>query len=170
MLRHIIYRQSCHSIDLISYHTMSKSITSFFTLNSTKKRKLDTTTPITTTATCNTAANNCNTTHTSTSSIDSPNKSLSGYDELEQSIPTLWLPYLQSEFNQPYWNKLKSFLMSENNKHTIYPPKQHVFRALQYYSPGGIKVVIVGQDPYHGHGQAEGMLYGIIPISVSSIQ
>lgn len=100
--------------------------------------------------------------------------STADYDRLELAIPLEWRQYLYSEFKKSYWSKLKQYLSTESAKHTVYPAKRHIFRALQYCTPENIKVVIVGQDPYHGTGQAEGLCFSVphniaIPSSLRNI-
>ena len=86
-----------------------------------------------------------------------------------------WLKPLKVEFKQQYMKKLRSFLDSETkSKKTIYPPKQDLFAALQYTPLNKVKVVILGQDPYHGEGQAEGLSFSVpkgirIPPSLKNI-
>lgn len=76
---------------------------------------------------------------------------------------TDWNPILRSEFDQPYWNELQQFVMSERQQHTVYPPHDEVFRALHLTPYGETKVFILGQDPYHGPGQANGLAFSVGP-------
>ena len=87
---------------------------------------------------------------------------------------TDWNPILRSEFDQPYWNELQQFVMSERQQHTVYPPHDEVFRALHLTPYGETKVFILGQDPYHGPGQANGLAFSVsdgvkIPPSLQNI-
>ena len=71
-----------------------------------------------------------------------------------------WKPILQSEFDQPYFKELSAFLHSAYTTTTIYPPKQQVFSAFAS-DLNDIKVVIIGQDPYHGPRQANGLAFSV---------
>ena len=71
-----------------------------------------------------------------------------------------WKPILQTEFNQPYFKELSEFLHSAYENKTIYPPKQQVFSAFTT-DLNQIKVVIIGQDPYHGPRQANGLAFSV---------
>ncbi len=73
-----------------------------------------------------------------------------------------WKEFLLHEFNQPYFHKLSSFLSTEYNTKTIYPPREKVFSAFNC-DLNKIKVVIIGQDPYHGPGQANGLAFSVQP-------
>lgn len=73
-----------------------------------------------------------------------------------------WLVHLQDEFNQSYMQELKAFLQAEKQaKKTIYPPGNLIFNALNSAPLNDIKVVILGQDPYHGMGQAHGLSFSV---------
>lgn len=77
-------------------------------------------------------------------------------------IPTAWQPCLASETGKPYWAQLKAFLQDEMAQgKTIYPPEALRFAALDAVSPQDAKVVILGQDPYHGAGQAHGLSFSV---------
>lgn len=71
-----------------------------------------------------------------------------------------WKPFLKAEFNQPYFKELSQFLTDAYAKKTIYPPKQQVFSAFTT-DLNDIKVVIIGQDPYHGPRQANGLAFSV---------
>ncbi len=73
-----------------------------------------------------------------------------------------WKPFLQEEFNKPYFKELAAFLHDAYEKQTIYPPKPQVFSAFKTPLPD-IKVVIIGQDPYHGPRQAHGLSFSVAP-------
>lgn len=72
-----------------------------------------------------------------------------------------WLPLIGDEFQKPYFKQLKSFLVEEKAKQIIYPPGQKIFSSLNATSPQDVKVVIIGQDPYHGPNQANGMCFSV---------
>ncbi len=71
-----------------------------------------------------------------------------------------WKPILKSEFDQPYFKELSKFLTDAYEHKTIYPPKQQVFSAFTT-DLNDIKVVIIGQDPYHGPRQANGLAFSV---------
>ena len=71
-----------------------------------------------------------------------------------------WKPILQSEFEQPYFKELSEFLHEAYETKTIYPPKRQVFSAFTT-DLNDIKVVIIGQDPYHGPHQANGLAFSV---------
>jgi len=71
-----------------------------------------------------------------------------------------WKPFLQSEFAKPYFKELSEFLYQEYEKKTIFPPKQLVFSAFTT-DLAEVKVVILGQDPYHTPGAAEGLAFSV---------
>lgn len=72
-----------------------------------------------------------------------------------------WLEILEDEFNKPYFLNLLKALEMEYQKETIYPPKKDVFEIFRRIDYSEVKVVIIGQDPYHGHGQANGMCFSV---------
>ena len=71
-----------------------------------------------------------------------------------------WQDFLQAEFNQPYFKKLSEFLHEAYNNSVVYPPKQQVFSAFTT-DLNNVKVVILGQDPYHEPGQAHGLAFSV---------
>lgn len=73
-----------------------------------------------------------------------------------------WRPYLQAEFKQPYFQELSAFLHQQYDQKTIFPPKNQVFSAFAT-DLDQVKVVIIGQDPYHGPGQAHGLAFSVRP-------
>lgn len=72
-----------------------------------------------------------------------------------------WLAKLQNEFEQPYMKVLKSFLVEEKKQHAVYPPGNEIFNAFEYTPFDACRVVILGQDPYHGPGQAHGLSFSV---------
>lgn len=74
-----------------------------------------------------------------------------------------WNDVLGEEFNKDYYKKLRTILINEYNKHTIYPDKYDIFNALHYTDFKDVKVVILGQDPYHGPNQAHGLSFSVKP-------
>lgn len=78
--------------------------------------------------------------------------------KLEQS----WKNILKDEFEKDYFIRLVDFVKSEYQKHTVYPPGKNIFSAFDYCPFDKVKVVILGQDPYHGPGQANGLCFSVI--------
>jgi uracil-DNA glycosylase len=82
---------------------------------------------------------------------------------LLEQIPSSWRSALASEFEQPYLQKLEAFLESERAQHKIFPPETEIFHALEVTPLEDVKVLIVGQDPYHDDGQAHGLAFSVRP-------
>ena len=76
---------------------------------------------------------------------------------------TDWNPVLKAELAQPYFAELRSFVDEERRHHTVYPPADEVFAALHLTPYSEVKVLILGQDPYHGPGQAHGLCFSVRP-------
>lgn len=74
-----------------------------------------------------------------------------------------WAEQLAIEFEQPYYLELRQFLKQEYSTRTIYPNMHDIFNALHYTPYAKAKVVILGQDPYHGPGQAHGLSFSVKP-------
>ena len=74
-----------------------------------------------------------------------------------------WTPWLKNEFEQPYFKQLAAFIHEEYETKRIYPPKVQVFSAFENTDINDIKVVILGQDPYHQPHQAHGMCFSVNP-------
>ncbi|HET8931388.1 MAG TPA: uracil-DNA glycosylase, partial [Acidimicrobiales bacterium] len=74
---------------------------------------------------------------------------------------TDWNPLLRDEFAKPYWGELQRFVDGERAHHPVYPPHDLVFAALHRTPYAEVKVVILGQDPYHGPGQAHGLCFSV---------
>lgn len=72
-----------------------------------------------------------------------------------------WNELLKDEFNKDYYKKLRAFLINEYKTKTIYPNKYDIFNALHYTAYKDVKVVILGQDPYHGENQAHGLSFSV---------
>ncbi|KAJ8263655.1 hypothetical protein COCON_G00161120 [Conger conger] len=72
-----------------------------------------------------------------------------------------WRKALKAEFGKPYFTRLMAFVSDERKKHTIYPPTPQVFTWTQMCSIRDVKVVILGQDPYHGPNQAHGLCFSV---------
>ncbi len=78
-------------------------------------------------------------------------------------IPESWLPVLGEEQNKPYYQELYRFVGEERRKYTVYPPGPDVFNALLFTPYEKVRVMIIGQDPYHEPGQAHGMAFSVRP-------
>ncbi len=74
---------------------------------------------------------------------------------------TDWNPILRGEFEKPYWSQLMSYVSGERSSHIVFPPPEEVFAALHLTSYADVKVLILGQDPYHGPGQAHGLCFSV---------
>lgn len=74
-----------------------------------------------------------------------------------------WKEVLNSEFKKPYFENLKNFVKAEYASGTVYPPGKLIFNALDHTPFDRVKVVILGQDPYHGPGQANGLCFSVNP-------
>lgn len=85
-----------------------------------------------------------------------------------------WAELLRPEFSKPYYGELYSFVQEEYRCGTVYPPPQDIFNALHATPLKSVRAVILGQDPYHGEGQAHGMSFSVrpgcpVPPSLSNI-
>ena len=72
-----------------------------------------------------------------------------------------WKSHLQDEFDKPYFENLAAFVKSEYTQHKCFPPGQQIFNAFNHAEFDDVKVVIIGQDPYHGFGQANGLCFSV---------
>ena len=72
-----------------------------------------------------------------------------------------WKPILAPEFKSSYFIKLADFVQQEYDSHNCYPPKYQIFRAFTLCPLSDVKAVIIGQDPYHGYGQANGLAFSV---------
>jgi uracil-DNA glycosylase len=72
-----------------------------------------------------------------------------------------WKEELSEEFNSPYFNELKSFLVEEKKKNIVFPPGKLIFNAFDLTPFDNVKVVLLGQDPYHNIGQAHGLCFSV---------
>ena len=79
------------------------------------------------------------------------------------AISNDWLGPLTKEFREPYYKKLYETVVNEYNTHQIFPPSDDIFNAFNYTPLGNVKVVIIGQDPYHNVGQAHGLCFSVKP-------
>jgi uracil-DNA glycosylase len=76
-------------------------------------------------------------------------------------IASSWKTRLMDEFEKPYFQQLIEFVKQEYKTHTVYPPGKEIFNAFDYCDFDQVKVVIIGQDPYHGPGQANGLCFSV---------
>lgn len=79
------------------------------------------------------------------------------------TIPAGWQEQLADEKRKPYFQKLQQFVGSERQQHTIFPPEEQVFAALDITPFDRVSVLILGQDPYHDVGQAHGLCFSVQP-------
>ena len=91
-----------------------------------------------------------------------------------EALNTSWKKHLKSEFEKDYFKTLSSFVKNERRTHTIFPPSELTFAALNKTDLKEVKVVILGQDPYHNHNQANGLSFSVgngikIPPSLKNI-
>lgn len=90
------------------------------------------------------------------------------------NIASDWKTVLKSELKKPYFSELANFVKEETKNHQIYPQEKHIFNAFEHCNYKNVKVVILGQDPYHGKGQANGLCFSVsdaikIPPSLANI-
>ena len=78
-------------------------------------------------------------------------------------MTTDWNPLLRDQFDAPYWQPLQDFVAAERRAHTVYPPVPEVYAALHLTPYADTRVVILGQDPYHGPRQAHGLCFSVRP-------
>ena len=79
------------------------------------------------------------------------------------AISNDWLPVFRGEFRKPYYKQLYQTVMKEYNTRKIYPAPDDIFNAFQLTPFHKVKAVILGQDPYHGEGQAHGLCFSVKP-------
>ncbi len=91
------------------------------------------------------------------------------------SLPKAWKSFLKDPEKEPWWNELTQWYLTEIATQEVYPPREHLFEALKRVEPDKVQVVILGQDPYHGPGQAHGLSFSVpagikAPPSLANIQ
>jgi uracil-DNA glycosylase len=94
--------------------------------------------------------------------------------KLKKQIPASWAAVLAEEFEKSYFEDLEAFVLQEYETQTIYPPLEQIFAAFEYTTFEEVKVLLLGQDPYHGEGQAHGLCFSVqggvkIPPSLRNI-
>ena len=77
------------------------------------------------------------------------------------SLPDDWHNALGAEFDQPYFHKLREFVDGERQVHTVFPPEDEVFNAFAHAPLSQVKVLLLGQDPYHDNNQAHGLCFSV---------
>ena len=85
-------------------------------------------------------------------------------------MKTDWNPLLKQEFEKPYWKELQSYVYEERTHSKVFPEHDEVFTAFQLTPYRDVKILILGQDPYHGEGQAHGLSFSVqkdVPIPPS---
>jgi len=80
---------------------------------------------------------------------------------MKVNIHQSWKPYLEKEFDKSYFKSLMTFVTDEYKAHTCFPPSSQIYAAFEHCSFEEVKVVIIGQDPYHGKGQANGLCFSV---------
>jgi uracil-DNA glycosylase len=97
----------------------------------------------------------------------SEGKCMSYHDTFQSLLATVhpsWVPWMTQEFEKPYMQALQLFLEQESNQHkNIFPKPENILKAFSLTSYGRVKVVILGQDPYHQMGQAHGLCFSVPP-------
>ncbi len=92
---------------------------------------------------------------------DTSPKEANGGNGINPVIDESWKAVLVNEFKSDYFKSLKQFLIEERKKNVVYPPASRIFAAFNYTPFDKVKVVIIGQDPYHGQGQANGLCFSV---------
>ena len=82
---------------------------------------------------------------------------------MTESLPKDWRKVLEEEVRSPRFAALQGFVAKERAQHTVYPPEGQVFAALRLTPYAQVKVLLLGQDPYHGPGQAQGLAFSVAP-------
>jgi len=80
---------------------------------------------------------------------------------MEFYLEPSWKAHLQSEFKKPYFKELMSYVAQEYAQQQCYPKHEDIFKAFEWCPFDAVKVVIIGQDPYHGPGQANGLCFSV---------
>jgi uracil-DNA glycosylase len=80
---------------------------------------------------------------------------------MEVRIDPSWKEHLEGEFEKPYFTELAAFVKKEYTSEAVYPPPKFIFRAFDLTPFNDVKVVILGQDPYHGKDQANGLCFAV---------
>ena len=111
---------------------------------------------------------------TSRTCLQSIRRMTEGRLTMSNQLPPLWHDLLAHETSTPYWSSLQDFVSAERQVGNVYPPADETFRAFALTAPSDVRVVILGQDPYHSQGQANGLCFSVangikIPPSLRNI-
>src|SRR5690606_22724344 len=82
---------------------------------------------------------------------------------IELNLDSSWKAQLSEEFEKPYFKELQNFVSTEYSATEVFPPGHQVFQAYKHTPFEAVKVVIIGQDPYHGLGQSHGLCFSVNP-------
>ena len=82
---------------------------------------------------------------------------------MSEILPAAWRPVLGAEIEKPYFQGLQRFLAEERKSHQVFPPEPEVFSAFALTPPDRVRVLLLGQDPYHDDGQAHGLCFSVRP-------
>jgi uracil-DNA glycosylase len=82
---------------------------------------------------------------------------------MKVDLPPSWQAALSDELNKPYFKELSQFVDDQRKNHTVFPPEDDVFNALKFTPYDQVKVMLLGQDPYHDDGQAHGLCFSVRP-------
>ena len=82
-------------------------------------------------------------------------------EKITPVIEESWKEILEDEFSKSYFAELKQFLVEEKKNYRVFPPGPLIFNAFNHTSFQNVKVVLIGQDPYHGSGQAHGLCFSV---------
>jgi len=82
---------------------------------------------------------------------------------MKSKLPPSWHRVLKGELSKPYFCELRDFLQSDRKRHTVYPPAEDVFTAFALTPFERVRVLLLGQDPYHDEGQAHGLCFSVRP-------
>lgn len=80
---------------------------------------------------------------------------------MDVNMEASWKEKLAPEFSKPYFQNLVAFVKNEYSRYTVYPPGKRIFAAFDHCPFDQVRVVIIGQDPYHGPGQANGLCFSV---------
>ena len=78
-------------------------------------------------------------------------------------LPPSWMSIIGAELTKPYFRELQEFLETERSQHQVFPPSDQVFAAFEFTPYESVRVVLLGQDPYHDDGQAHGLCFSVQP-------
>jgi uracil-DNA glycosylase len=96
-------------------------------------------------------------------SAEAPAPTPEAGSRLRERLPADWQAVLAGELSQPYFRRLEEFVAAERQAHTVFPPEEDLFTAFRLAPYERVKVVLLGQDPYHGEGQAHGLAFSVRP-------